>query len=502
MASNFNTRPLILFTGAAIYIGLTLIGFRALLGGDIIKFGLILCLPLVLIFGTMRQFWPGVLLGCLSLWTLGNFKLPFLGSIGLGGLVELLIAGFLILDVAMRKNKIFIRWRGYYTLFLISTVMIAVRVLYDRPGMANLGAEQGGLAIAMNYLMAFASFGVAYYAAQFQTSWSFTFKLLMVCSIGAYLVGDIWLARGVYGEGMNQVANMYGLTYTRSLYLLFTGMLVVSLSPRAVRNFSSVAFALVIIVLLGLAGVSTVRSTIFQTGAMVAMAGVIYRRFLTGMGVYLFAGTAAICLIISSVPLYQLPENIRRPLTMFYMEKHDETKGYGINDEFRDALRRYAENEIRKSPFVGKGWGFDLNELLKEMAQTTEKIEGGQLSMTGSFHNAFLTIAVNSGVPTVLLCMSAFGFATLSLVRYAISETDIKTKQSVSFMLIYISTMAIMAWVNGGSSELRCMAVALGLASAYRDMRQREVQQLEGNISNKGSSPGNLLPVSDIARVH
>lgn len=495
MSSNFNTRPLILFTGAGIYIALTLFGFRALLGGDIIKFAFVLCMPLVLMFGTMRQFWPGVLLGCLSLWTLGNFKLPFMGSIGVGGLVELLILGFLILDIAMRKTQVFIRWRGYYSLFLISMVLIAARILYDRPGMANLGSEVGGLASAMNYLLAFVAFGVAYYAAQFQKSWSFTFKVLILCSIGAYLFGDIWLRRGVYGSNSTEDGNLYGLSYTRSLYLLFTGMMVVSLSPRALRNFSSVAFAVVIVVLLGLAGVSSVRSTIFQTGAMAAMAGLIYRRFLTGMGVYFFAGTAAILFIISSVPFYQLPENIRRPLTMFYMEKHDETKGYGLKDEFRDALRRYAEDQIRKSPVVGKGWGFDLNELLKEMTQTRESIEGGQLSMTGSFHNAFLTLAVNNGIPTAFICLSAFGFAGLSLLRYAKTETDPILKQSIAFMLVYASSMAVMSWVNGGSGELRCLAVALGLASAFRDMAERDAKREKSHIKSPGE-PTELSPIS------
>lgn len=485
MTLNFNTRPLILFAGAAVYITLTLFGFRALLGGDVVRFGLVACMPLVLVFSTVRQFWAGLFLGSLSLWTLGNFKLPFLGALGLGGLIQLLILAFLILDVAMRKRQIFIKWRGYYTLFVLSCFLLLSRIIYDRPGMANLGSEQGGLAIAVNYLLAFVSFGVAYYAAVFQKSWSLTFRILMLCSIGAYLIGDIWLSRGIYGSNLTEEGGLYGLSYTRSLYLLFCGMIVVSLSPKVVRKFGAVAFAIIILILLGLAGISSVRSTIIQTGAMVVVAGLIYRRLLTGIGVYLFAGVVGITAIISTVPYHQLPENVRRPLSLFYMEKYDETKGYGTKDEFRDALWRYAQKEMEKNPILGKGWGFDLGELLSEMSQTTESVDGGQLALTGSFHNAFLTIAVNNGIPTSLICMLTFLSAGISLFCYARRETDPETKQSIALMLIYCSTIGIMAWVNGGTSELRCLAVALGLASAFRDMRQRALEQSKTDIAPK-----------------
>lgn len=478
MASHFNSRPLVLISGTVVYIALTLFALRAILGGDMVKFAFVLFMPLVLMFGSMRQFWAGTFLGCLSLWTLGNFKFPLFGSIGVGGMIQLLIMGFLLLDIAMRKSQIFYRWRGYYALFVITAVLMGARILYDRPGMANLGSDQGGLASAMNYLFAVIAFGVAYYTARFQTTWKFTFRLLMLWSIGAYLLGDILLSRGVYGQNLESTAQLYGLTYTRSLYLLFTGLMILSLSPKALQKYSSVAFAFVILLLLAFAGMSSVRSTIFQTGAMVAMAGLLFNRFITGIGVFLFAGTVALVTLVSSVPYHQLPENVRRPISVFYTEGRDDTKGYGTKDEFRDALNRQARKQIENNPIFGKGWGFDLSEVLSEMSQEVASADGGSLAMTASFHNAFLTVAVNNGLPTALILLLALGSAGLSLFKFARKETDFATKQAISFMLVYCSSMGVMIWVNGGSSELRCLAVALGLASAYRDIREKELKDM------------------------
>jgi len=468
-----NTRPIVLFVGGLIYIALALFGFRALLGGDIIKFGFILCLPLVLLFNSLRGYWAAFLLGTMAFWTMGNFKLPIIGSLGLNGVILVLIAGFLVLDVAMRKRRIFIRWRGYYTLFAIALALVAARVIYDRPGMANLGSEQGGLNAAVNYIMAFLGFGVAYYAALYQKSWKTTFWMLVLCSIGFYLLGDIWLSRGVYSDP-NGDAEVYGLSYTRSLYFLFTALIIWSLRARTVRLFGPVAYAVVIAILLLLGGISSVRSTVFQTGAMVAIAGLLYRRFFTGMLVYVGLGAAALAGIIAVIPYDDLPSNIKRPLSVFLMDKNDTTVAYGAKDEFRDALWEYAKKEIADNPVFGRGWGFNLTEMLSAMNMDSGGVENGQLVLGGSFHNAFVSIAVNNGIPTSLICMLAFLAAGLSLFKYAKKESNPEVKESIAYMLVYCASMAVMVWVNGGSPELKAVAIALGIASAYRDKAESQ----------------------------
>lgn len=473
MTGNFNSRPFILIIGGLIYIALALFGFRALLGGDIIRFGFILCLPLVLVFNSLRRYWAAFLLGSLSLWTLGSFQMPVIGSLGLSGVMLLLVAGFLVLDVAMRKPRIFIYWRGYYTLFVLSVALIAARVIYDRPGMANLGSEQGGLNVAVNYIMSFAGFGLGYFAALYQKSWKATFRLLVLSSIVFYLIGDIWLSRGVVSDGSGEMS-VYGLSYTRSLYFLFTALIILSLRAKTFRLFGPVAFAVVIALLLVLGGISAVRSTVFQTGAMIATAGLLYRRFATGMLIYVGLAVAALGSIVAVIPYDDLPSNIKRPLSVFLMDKNDTSAAYGAKDEFRENLWNYATKQITLNPIFGRGWAFDLSDLLTSMNMDNVTPEEGQLVMTGSFHNSFLTIAVNSGVPTAAICVLAFLSGGFSLFRYARKETDPELKESIAFMLIYCSSIIIMAYLNGSTYEIRGLAVALGIASAFRDVAERK----------------------------
>lgn len=471
-----NTRPIILFVGGLAYVALALFGFRALLGGDIVRFAVVLCLPLVLVFNGLRQYWAGFLLGSLSLWTMGAFRLPLLGSLGLGGIILVLITGFLVLDVAMRKRRIFIYWRGYYTLFVLATVFIAARVIYDRPGMVNLGSEQGGLNVAANYILSFFAFGIAYYAALYQKSWKATLRILILSSVAFYLLGDIWLSRGVATDDYGDVG-VYGLSYTRSLYFLFTALVIWSLRQRTLRMFGVAAFAVVIAVLLVLGGISSVRSTFFQTGAMVAVAGLLYRKFLTGMFVFFGLSVLALGGIIAVIPYDELPANIKRPLSVFLMDKNDTTAAYGAKDEFRDRLWEYAKTKIAENPIFGRGWAFDLTDLLTSMNMDSVSPEEGQLVMTGSFHNSFVSIAVNNGVPTSLVCMIAFLAAGGSLYRYAKKESNPELKESISFLLVYCASMAVMVWVNGGAMEPRALAMALGVASAYRDKAESQKAQ-------------------------
>lgn len=483
MTGNFNSRPIVLFVGGLLYVVLALFGFRALLGGDIIRFGLVLCLPLLLVFNAMRRYWAGILLGSLSLWTLGAIQLPVIGSLGLSGLLEVIILGFIFLDIAMRKPKIFIYWRGYYTLFALASILILARVIYDRPGMVNFGSGQGGLNIATGYILAFLGFGIGYYVGLFDKSWKTTFRILIAFSILCYIVGDLLLMRGMSDAADVAAMGAYGLSYTRSLYFLFAAAIILSLRKKSQRAFGEVAFVGVVAILLLLAGISSVRSTIIQTGAMVVVAGCLYKKLAVGLGAYLVLGIGAIAILITTIPYQDLPDNIRRPLSMFVNGGNDSARGYGAKDEFREALQEYAAQRLAENPMLGRGWAFKADDLLSAMNLLQGGEENGQLVLTGSFHNSFLTTAVNNGIPTAVICFLAFAVAGWSLLRFARRESDPVTKESISFLLIYCSSMMVMAWLNGGSNELRALAMSLGVASAYRDKRVRQV--LEEKKSNR-----------------
>ena len=192
MSSNFNSRPLILFAGGAIYIIFTLMVFRALMGGELLKsFGLI-GLAGVGIFSVIRKSWLGIMLGSLGIYSQGGTALPFLSTVPAQIAVAAIITGYGVLDYAMKKQPPMLRWRTAYTLFLLAAIMVTARVIYDKPGGANIGSGVGGLKSALQYLAGFYAFFIAYWAATQAGHWKTTVRWILLMSIVGWGVNELF----------------------------------------------------------------------------------------------------------------------------------------------------------------------------------------------------------------------------------------------------------------------------------------------------------------------
>jgi hypothetical protein len=494
MAGNFNSRPFVLIGGGIAYIIFTMMVFRSLMGGDMMKFMLLMGIAGIFLFNGFRRYWIAFLLGALAIYSQGGMGLPFFRTIPAQIMVAAVIMGYFVMDFSLKKKSPVLRWRGYYTLFLLAAAFLTARILYDRPGGANLGSGSGGLKRALEYLFAFYAFFVAYWAVLQSGAWKINIRLIAFFAISAYLVFEVAFIR--FSLAARGEESVYGLSFARALYWIFALLMLAALSPGARRLFSDASFVVVSTAIMGLALISQMRASIVQACCLVMAGSVLYRRLTVGISTILLIGGTGVVFILAAFEYGNLPENIKRPISVFLGEKaSDYEAAHGTRDEWRGELNRHAWQTIQENPLFGRGWTFNVEDLLSSMnvQGMTSLLNSGQLQTTASYHNAFLNIAVNNGMPTAIIFLTAVIVAGLSLTKWSIRQQNHAIKAPVNLMLLFASLVFFMFFVNGGPWETFCLAAAMGAASAVRDQAEaKELSEVPVDTIQAGAPPARL----------
>lgn len=475
MHGNLNTRPLILFLGGLLYVVFTLVILRSVIRFDIFQLMLLLGVAFSFFFIALRKYWIGVLIGVLSIYA-GGTAIPLLSRVLPYQFIAAVIVVYLLIDYAMKKRPPLLRWRGIYTLFLVSAIAVTARIIYDRPGAAMFGSHVGGVKKALDFIFSVYAFFIAYWAMTQAGSWRANLRLLLIISFVSYVAIQIPIR--ILSGSTEEAPSVYGLSFNWALYPIYAALLVVSLSPSARRYFSNAAFVIVSCFVLAMGAISMTRASMLQVPLMMLTAGFIYKRMSTAILTAILVAAVGIGGLLSIVPYHQLPDNVRRPLSIFVSQREAE-KAYGIKDEFREELHEFAYQKIRENPWFGSGWNFDVAELISAMSMqqmAAGGILGGQLDITASFHNVFLIVATTCGVPTAVCFVLAISLAMISLLIYARKLKDPEEKAALAFLLVYCTCVYVMFFFNGGAWDAFAMCAALGVGFALRDKRELEHQ--------------------------
>ncbi len=490
MNNSPNTRSLILFAGGAVFIVFTLMLLRALMDGNMMKVAVFAGLAFALLFNAFRKYWIGMLLGSCAIYS-GGTEMPIFTKYPPYAIIMALIAGYFVMHYALKKKAPFLRWRAVYTLFLLVAVAVTARIIYDRPGAGSLGGSGGGLKKAMDFAFAVYAFFVAYWATTQAGTWKANLRVILVISLVSYGVVQLGLRvlTGMFEE------SVYGISFNWSLYPIYAALIAGSFSPKLRRLFSLTPFVIASIFILGMGAISQTRAAILQVPLMIFTAAFIYRRIPTAFVMLALVGAVGMGTLLVAIPYRELPDNVRRPLSVFMGADRTE-RSYGTKDEFRDELHEYAYKKIKQSPYIGSGWAFDYSELISAMsfsalAKSKEYGHGGgQLNMTGAFHNVFLILATSNGVPTAFVQVAAILIAMISMAFYARKQADGPTKSAITFLLVFSSCVFVMYFLNGGAWDAFALSAALGAAYAIRDTDE---QSLEEPLSKPAAARGQTV---------
>ena len=183
------------------------------------------------------------------------------------------------------------------------------------------------------------------------------------------------------------------------------------------------------------------------------------------LGIFLFAA-------FGHTRLFVLSSSAQRALSVL-PGNWDPEINLGSTDDFRELMRKVAYREIAKSPWFGRGFTLNLDEMFVERMMygkgINENVGGSSAYAAGSWHNLWVGTSADLGIPAAfayaaILIQSLF--VSLNLCR-ATRYGDLYHSMAV-WLFIATGLMVLTSWTGGTAQSLFVMAWSLGLIWAVR----------------------------------
>ncbi len=457
----------------ALYLGIAI----KLIAGGLFNYMQVVILAAPFFFALLvryRNFWHIMLLvslfsGRLTSWLPGFSKLgPIIPMV-------LVLLFFFIIDGALhRRAKIEMHWEEKAIWFM--ACLLTLRFLYDRPGFVALGAETGGITLALNYLVA----GWSYFVVQWvASSAKFTRKQLKV-TVWVVLLLFMHAVFMVFRSGEMSVVRLLGEQRAWMLTAISLSLIITSRKMRLKwQVFFMTAFGF-----LFMAAMSTYRARVFYI--LLNILGIAY-------GAKCFKRVAAVMLAVGLLGIAglialqdHLPVGLARFASLFTeVQRVEESVGaYGLQDSFREELYRIGWQHICQHPLSGRGFGLNVHEALSVLAVSDAGTTLDMVELGGAYHNSIVGLAVTAGIPSALL----FGIVLFSIPRkfgrmlMTLQDGDLRTWGLTVFGLFF--SVLCMLLLNGGPREVIFMMIILGY---MRGMMRNPMAklQIEANVDEE-----------------
>lgn len=432
----------------------------------LITAGLMLTPHLMVLMMGASRLWVGAALGGIGLTF--TIPLPLLYRIELGMVLVTVLMVLVILRSIFLSRKVPLVTVLEDRLMLVIAAVVLVRILYDRPGSAQMG-ESGGLAEAfyiglgvVSYFMMLRLVTISEWRAG-QTFWT-----MMVLVIIGTIIEEVRL--GLEEDWETAARCLFGL----QMWFLLSMLLAWSLA-RARRVAQAgpqfLPYVLMAITLV-LSVLTPFRSRPVFAVAIIMTVTYVYgrmRRFAVIVGVGL--GVAALAWSLSGSE--RVPFMIARSVSTImpasdrtvleYVNRYNASTEFGWESDFRAELNRMAWERIRERPLMGKGFAFTRDELVMQSYATTALgTLIRQLAISGVYHNAILELAVSCGLPLAAL----FVIAYLSfLIRFLLA---VPTMRDPGMQLVGASLIGFFAaesgqmLMNGGGRDFYFICLLMG----------------------------------------
>lgn len=456
-----------------------------------------------------KYYWLLIPIGMTS----GLPALPIGGrSLELGELTMAACFGLFLLRLAMRKDKVQISPLLFFV--LLSFGWVAFIYWLNPVGFAFMGASSVGardyqrIALGVCACLVLANQKIGNKEAKW---------LIAIAIIGPVLgMCYSFLSHGVLGGGpaFDEEGNQY--TWHQSMSApAFALVLYLFSKYSPAEIFSPVTFGRMATVLGAMfVAFSSGKRAVVATLMLTPLVSAVLRRQWAHFYVYIFMAAAGVTFMVAGHGQYfELPFRVQRTLANFPGEWDTTIKNITAEgaDSFRTIMREHAWDRIKARPIIGKGIGFDLDEIA---GYSTEAFAGGDttlLALGNSWHNTWLGLGADFGLPAILLHMVVFGL-TLWLAYSNYKSTNRSTPLGIYCMMIFIGMLfALLRSYSSGSSNAGYyfywqVGIILGIAmtlkakvreSASQDSEPTPVQTADGWKSRaQGALPNKRLVVS------
>ena len=475
MKPSLNINMLQMQLGAFIVLGL---GFAAYVGVAIGNqdtrlvvaiIGAMAGIALLLRMG--RHYWLLIPIGMTS-------RLPALPlggrTLDLGELTMAACFGLFLMRVAMRKDKVRVSPLLFFV--LLSFGWVAFIFWLNPVGFALMGASSVGardyqrIALGVCACLVLANQKIGNKEAKW---------LIAIAVIGPVLgMCYAFLSHGVLGGGpaiddeggeYTWHQSMSSPAFALVLYMFSKYSPAEIFTPVTFGRMATVFGAMFI-------ALSSGKRAVVATLMLTPMVSAILRRQWAHFYIYVIMAIVGVTfLVIGHGQYFELPLRVQRSLANFPGAWDLEIKNMTAEgaDSFRTIMREHAWERIKARPFIGKGIGFDLDEIA---GYSTEAFGAGNttlLALGNSWHNTWLGLGADFGAPAVLLHMVVFAL-TLYFAYKNYRNTDRATSLGIYCMMIFIGMLfALLRSYTSGSSNVGFyfywqVGIILGIAATLK----------------------------------
>jgi hypothetical protein len=409
----------------------------------------------------LRKHWVALLLVG-NLWNIRS-GLPLLDIFTYGLILQLVIVCLAWAErIILKKKSIWVTNIGDRAMLLFGVILL-IQLIIEHPGSARLGGP-GGLGQMIYYVIA----GWIYIGGLALAQDEWTEKSAVRWYICASLVFE---CMGIITRGLEGTYNAFFNVFWIVGFPFFACMVAWIMQRWKTGKTTIFSVLAIVLFILGISFYAQFRTCPYIALIMIFSTALIYRlrfRFWVIMTALMLGGM----LLLQVVPVYSIPESMRRTLSTFRpfdranMMNSDimYTAEFGWDSEFRIDLWNRAKLEISEHPWRGAGWGFSFEDIFAAVAKGGQEGIKSSNALAGGYHNGMFTLAAKSGLPVAFLFL--FGYLYL-LIRFLLHIP----KDSISRLLGAVLVGTLMAetvvfLTNGGGPECVHMAMFLAIMSA------------------------------------
>ena len=366
-------------------------------------FGVMIGAPLLLSLG--KNYWYLIPASLLS----GLPAVPFGGrNIELAELSIILCFGIFISRVAFKLDKL-VLWRAtHIPIYLYIGWVLFIFCLYP-VGLAVFGAATMGARFYAQLVLAFMAFLIiaSREITEKDCKWIIIFILVGSAINATYSIAS-FLIFGPGDEILNPGADTDGFyTWHQSLAgpaLAIIFLLFAWKKPSEILGFKKPILLLVYLIAIALTLYSGKRMALIAVFLAPIVSAAIYRQY-----TYIFSGTflaliLSLALIFGHGDVFKLPPQMQRALSWLPAKWDSEFYTMaGGRDPFREALRRFAMENIDRYPIVGRGFAIEYSEIIGQVSASRylggDDMQAAPYAIGRAWHNTWLGYAADFGIP-------------------------------------------------------------------------------------------------------
>ncbi len=389
-----------------------------------------------------------------------NVPVTFGRDFSLAEMTSMLLLGHTVFQVALRRQKLVVFRKEHLWPLLYIGWAFMVFVL-NPTGLLSFGSEVVGARFYFQLFLAVSNFLIiANLVFQERDGRWFFIGLISAQAINIFYniyqyrmgsassIAEGWMNPG-FGEGDYYTWHQV-LSIPAGMCLMF---LLAYYPPQKFFKLESFGWWILILLCISLVFLSGKRQMVGILLALPVLAAVARKRYgyagAMVLGLLLFVGA----LTIGQGRFFELPLVAQRALSIF-PGQWNPAADLGWQDDFRKILREDALRQIHAHPLIGKGFAFDENTYWVNLQETRGKIISGVRAM-GSWHNTWLGIAADFGIPAAVIWgLLVFSFILLSLRLARSFPEGSMFKTMAVFIFFMLCQHLLTSWTGGHSASL------------------------------------------------